>query len=339
MLKSFLTEPYNIKVTDVPDLDPQKGEVLIRLTMIGICGSDVHLFKNGHQLKGALTIGHEGIGIIEKVGDGVSSDRLGERVVIEPNIPCYNCPECWGGKSNICRNKRIIGVNETGCFAEYISIPEDFAHYVPDKILDIDAVAIEPATVALAALNRSKAKPGDTIAIIGQGAIGMLLTHLAISLGYKVIVAELIESKIRKAVDMGAIFVKGGDTTEETAAIYESVYHKEEVKVLFECAGSEESAAIAVASAPRGVDIVLVGLSEKISTFNPRMVCRKGNTIYTSLIYDHPFDFKRCIRLIENNIIKPGMIVSSYYPLDELDKALTEVQKGEETKAVIKIGG
>jgi threonine dehydrogenase-like Zn-dependent dehydrogenase len=337
MLKTVLSEPYNISISDVPVLEPLKGEVLIHLTMIGICGSDVHLFKKGHQLKEPLTIGHEGIGIIEKVGEGVSADRVGQRVVIEPNIPCYNCPECWSGKSYICRNKRIIGVNETGCFAEYINLPGDFAHVLPDMISDIDAVAIEPATVALAALNRSTAKPGDTIAIIGQGAIGMLLTHIAISLGYKVIIAELIESKIKKSVDMGAIFVKGANTKEETATRYQSVFQKEEVKVLFECAGSEDSAEIAIASAPRGVDIMLVGLSEKPVEINPRLVCRQGNNIYTSLIYDHPFDFKRCIRLIENNIIKPGMIVSSYFPLEQLGKALAEVQRGEETKAVIRI--
>jgi len=337
MLQTFLVEPHNISMAESPVPEPGKGEVLIRLKMTGICGSDIHMFKNGLRVPGPLTIGHEGIGIIHKVGEGVSSQRVGERVVIEPNIQCFNCPECWKGRGNVCRNKRIIGVNETGCFAEYIAIPGDFAHTLPVNISDTDAVAIEPAAVALAALNRSNAKPGDTIAVIGLGAIGMLLTHVAISLGYKVLVTELVESKIRKAVDMGAIFVEGGKTLKETAEIYESVFQNEEVHTVFECAGSEKSASLAIESAPRGVDIVLLGLSEDPASFNPRFFSRKGHNIIPSLIYNYPFDFRRCIRLVESRIISPGIIVSKYFPLEKLEEALIEALKGEESKIVIRI--
>jgi threonine dehydrogenase-like Zn-dependent dehydrogenase len=290
-------------------------------------------------VEGPLTIGHEGIGIIEKVGEGVSLKRIGERVVIEPNIPCSNCQECRRGRGNICRDKRIIGVRENGCFTEYLTLPGEFVHTISEKITDINAVAIEPATVALAALNRSNAKPGDTIAVIGLGAIGLLLTHIALSLGYRVLVTELMEPKIRKAVGMGAEFVRGGNNTEETVEKLESVFREEEVVALFECAGSEISATIAIAAAPRGVDIILLGLSEAGAVFNPRLISRKGNNILPSLIYDHPFDFKRCIRLIECGLIKPGFIVSRFYSLKNLHEALTEAVKGEESKIVIKTDG
>ncbi|WP_297095660.1 alcohol dehydrogenase catalytic domain-containing protein [uncultured Draconibacterium sp.] len=337
MLQTYLTEPNNIQLSESPVPEPKNGEVLIRLTMVGICGSDIHMFKNGHRLDSPLTIGHEGIGVIEKVGEGVSSSRVGERVVIEPNVPCLHCPECWSGKGNVCRNKRIIGVNETGCFAEYICLPDNIIHKLPDSISELNAVAIEPTTVGLAALNRSKAKPGDTIAVIGLGAIGMLLTHIALSLGYKVLVAELVEDKIKKAVEMGAHYVKGGNSLKETAEIYETVFHDEEVAAVFECAGSEQSAALAIQSVPRGVDVILLGLSEEGSAFNPRLISRKGNHIIPSLIYDHPFDFKRCIRLIENKVIDPGFIVSKYYPLTNLHEALSEAVKGHESKIVVTI--
>ncbi|HYQ57805.1 MAG TPA: alcohol dehydrogenase catalytic domain-containing protein [Draconibacterium sp.] len=338
MLQSFLIKPYTVEFSQSAKIPvPEKGEVLIKLKMVGICGSDIHMYKNGHRVDGPLTIGHEGIGIIEKTGEGISPERIGKRVAIEPNIPCLHCPECWKGRGNVCRDKRIIGVNEHGCFAEYICLPDEFAHTLPDSIAETDAVAIEPATVALAALNRSKAKPGDTIAVIGLGAIGMLLTHIALSLGYCVLVTELAEQKIRKAIKMGARFVKNGNSLEETAEIYESAFLKDEVVTVFECAGSEESAALAIKSTPRGVDVILLGLSEEGATFNPRLISRKGNHIVPSLIYDHPYDFKRCIRLIENGIISPGFIVSKFYPLNQLSEALTEAQKGSESKIVIRI--
>lgn len=337
MLQTYLIEPYHIQFSKSPIPEPKEGEVLIRLTMVGVCGSDIHMFKNGHRVKGPLTIGHEGIGVIEKVGKGITPKRKGERVVIEPNVPCLNCPDCWTGNVNVCRNKRIIGVNEPGCFTEYICLPGHIVHSLPDTISETDAVAIEPTTVSLAAINRSKAKPGDTIAVIGLGAIGMLLTHIALSLGYKVLVSELIESKINKAVKMGATFVKGGDTIEETAGIFESVFEEEGVVAVFECAGSENTAALAIKAAPRSKDVILLGLSEAGATFNPRLISRKGNRIIPSLIYDHPYDFKRCIRLIENGIISPGFIVSKYFPLHQLKDALIEAQKGNESKIVIRI--
>jgi L-iditol 2-dehydrogenase len=337
MLRTLLLEPYKIQQTNAPVPVPKEGEVLIRLTMVGICGSDIHMFKNGQRVKGPITIGHEGIGVIEKIGDGVLSKRVNERVAIEPNIPCFDCPECWRGRGNICRNKRIVGVNEPGCFAEYISLPEGFVHQLPETISENDAVVIEPTAVALSALNRSKARPGDTIAVIGLGTIGMLLTHIALSLGYKVLFADLVESKINKAIEMGAIFIKGGNSLKVTAEIYESVFKNEDVAVLFECAGSDISATLAIKSAPRGVDIMLLGMSEEAAAFNPWLLLRQGNNIIPSLVYDHPFDFKRCIRLISSGKIQPGFIVSKCYPLEETQQALEASLTKTDSKIVIKI--
>ncbi len=339
MLQTLLTEPFTIHLGDSPVPEPRIGEVLIRLTMTGICGSDVHMFKKGNTEEGPLTIGHEGIGIIEKVGEGISSGRVGERVVIEPNIPCSNCPECRSGRGNTCRNKRIIGVREHGCFAEYIAIPDAFAHSIPENIHDIDAVVIEPAAIALAALNRSKAKPGDTIAVIGLGSIGLLLTHIALSLGYKVLVSELTESKIKVATYMGATLIHEGKSREETGEVLERVFEEEEIVTLFECAGSEKSVTMAIEASPRGCEVILLGMADSGAIFSPRLISRKGNNIIPSLVYDHPYDFKRCIRLIDYGIIKPGFIVSGFYALENLQEALAEAVTGNEIKIVISISG
>jgi len=337
MIRSVLTAPRTIQFVQSEVPVPKAGEVLIRLMQVGVCGSDVHMFQKGHRMEGALTIGHEGIGVVEGLGEGVSVERAGARVVIEPNIPCMNCPECWKGRGNVCRNKRIIGVNEAGCFAEYICLPDKVVHTLPDSVSDEDAVAMEPAVVALSALNRSNAKPGDSIAVIGLGAIGMLLTHVALSLGYRVLVSELVESKLMKAVEMGAVPVSGGGPAEETGRILESACEQHEVSTVFECAGTGRSGTLAIEVAPRGVDVILMGLSEEESTFRSRMLSRKGNHIIPSLIYDHPFDFKRCIHLVERGMIQPGRVISRYFALKDLQEALTEAGKGTEGKIVIRI--
>ncbi len=186
---------------------------------------------------------------------------------------------------------------------------------------------------------RSKAKPGDTIGVIGLGAIGLLLTHVALKLGYRVIVTELMEEKLNRALTMGAVFAEGGKTPKETSVKLEILYQKEGVTSVFECAGSSQSATMAIEAAPRGAEIILLGLSTEPAYFNPRLISRKGNNIVPSLIYDHPFDFQRCIQLIERGIIHPGFVVSKYFSVKNLTEALQEAVKGKESKIVVQTEG
>ena len=338
MKAAFLAKPKQLTLKEVKIPEPQAGEVRIKLKMIGVCGSDVHLFLGHRLLAKPLTIGHEGLGYIDKIGKGVTGRELGERVVIEPNIPCHTCRYCMSGRGNICINKRVAGVNEMGCFAEYICVAAVFCWQVPDSISDNNAVTIEPTAVAVHALLASKAKIGDTIAVIGLGAIGLLLTHLALSLGYKVFVSEINESKLKMATDMGAIASNTeGVIPEEQDIFLNKTWEENDVVTVFECAGSAFTASLATAAAPRGAEIVLVGLSEKLATFTPLKIAREGITIVPSIIYDHPFDFKRTIQLIASKTINPSFIISRYRTLAEVQDALEIAAKGEDSKIIITI--
>jgi L-iditol 2-dehydrogenase len=224
MLGAFLEKPNQIRVKHLDKPEPKVGEVSIKLSKVGICGSDVHLFKGHRILDKPTIIGHEGLGYIDKIGEGVEDKKVGDRVVIEPNTPCRNCRHCMAGYGNICINKRVIGLNEAGAFAEYITIPADFAWQVPDTISDEDAVCIEPTAVAVHALFSSKVKPGDTIAVIGLGAIGLLLTHLALCLGYRVFVTEPNQTKVKMVTDLGAVPIILTGNAEQQAGILSTVW-------------------------------------------------------------------------------------------------------------------
>ncbi len=327
MLRTVLTTPRTIRLEETAIPEPAEGDVIVKLYMTGICGSDVHFFKTGRPADSPLTIGHEGLGTIFRAGPGVDASREGQRVVIEPNIPCNICPECRSGRGNICRNKRIIGVTENGCFAEYVKVPSGFAHPLPDSITDRDAVAIEPAAVALAALFRSKARPGDPILVIGLGAIGMLVTHIATALGYRVFVTEPVEHKLEKALEMGAFAV------DHPAA----GCREEGISTIFECAGAENTATLAIESCPRGGEVILLGLSDKAAVFNPMDLTKKGIQLVPSIIYDHPDDFRRVIELTQKGIIQPGCIVSRTFRLASLQEAMETAVTGTETKIVVQI--
>ncbi len=338
MRSAFLNKPNEILLEDIEIPEPKFGEVRVRLLKVGICGSDVHLFLGHRLLANPTIIGHEGLGFIDKIGEGISNRSIGERVAIEPNIPCRKCQYCLSGRGNICTNKRVIGLTEAGCFAEYITLPADFAWKIPNEISDEDAVVLEPTAVAVHALFSTKTKPGDTIAVIGLGAIGLLLTHLALSLGYRVFVSELNAAKLKIATDLGASpLTPDGETLDTQAKFLEENWVNNNVSAVFECAGSAHTASLATAAAPRGSEIVLVGLSGNLATFTPLKIAREGIQIVPSIIYDHPFDFARALQLIRSKIICPSFIISSYASLENLQNALELAATGNESKIVVNI--
>jgi len=337
MLGAFLEKPNKISITDVKKPEPKFGEVRIKLSKIGICGSDVHLYLGHRTLDKPTIIGHEGLGYIDKIGEGVTDREIGERVVIEPNIPCRKCYHCMSGHGNICINKRVIGLNENGAFAEYMTIPADFAWKVPNSMSDDDAVCVEPTAVAVHALFSAKVKPGDTVAVIGLGAIGLLITQLALALGYKVFVTEINDSKVKLATKLGAIAVIPTGDLEAQVEVLSNTWESNTVMAVFECAGASHTASLATAAAPRGSEIVLVGLSSNLATFKPLKIAREGITIVPSIIYDHPFDFKRTLQLIDSKVISPSFIISSYTKLENLQSALDLAAKGDESKIIVEI--
>lgn len=330
MKAAVYESPGKMVIREIEIPEPKRGEVRVKLKMTGICGSDVHIFSGHRNLAKLTVIGHEGIGYIDKIGEGVYR-KIGERVAIEPNIPCGECRFCKNGRGNICINKRVIGLLENGCFAEYFCLPEDFCWAIPDEITEEDAVCIEPMAVAVHALKVISAKSGESIAIIGLGAIGLLLTHLAIKSGFKVFVTEINESKLKLAEADGAIRVTGD------ASALNQFWENNQVTAVFECAGTAFTASLAAGAAPRGSEIVLVGLSEKPSQFTPLKLAREGISILPSIIYDHPVDFKKTIDLIKNKEINPGKIISGYFDLKDTQKALELAAEGNESKLVIKI--
>lgn len=321
MRAAVLVKPLQIEVGGHPIPNPGPGQLRIRLQEVGICGSDVHYFGGHRPLPAPTIIGHEGWGYIDALGEGVHRE-LGERVVIDPNAPCGNCTYCARGQATVCPNKRTIGLNAPGCFAEYVLIPADFAHKLPDSIAAKDAVTIEPTAVAFHALKKASLTKGDAIYVLGLGAIGMLITHLAVEQGLKVYANDLNPVLQEKAHEFGAL---KGD------------WKAVDIRVIFECTGSAVATTQLMADAPRGASVILLGLSEKPATFTPLDLVRRGISIQGSLIYDHPEDFQTVIQLIEEGKIQPHKIISKYIPLSEVQAGLQAATDGHPGKIVVQI--
>ncbi len=199
-MKSVVIEkPNTLLLEERPVPQPQAGEVRVKIKLAGICGSDSHIYR-GHNpfAKYPRVIGHEFFGIIDAVGEGVESSRLGERVSVDPVISCGHCYPCRIGKPNVCTSLVVLGVHRDGGFSEYAVVPARNAWKIPDAINDEHAVMVEPFTIAANATGQLNPREDDIALIYGAGPMG-LTTVQALKGVYKVgqvIVADRIDERL-----------------------------------------------------------------------------------------------------------------------------------------------
>ena len=328
MKAALLLAPQEIQIQDAAE--PQLGntDVLIKPMLAGICGSDVSLFL-GHRVASAypLLLGHEVIGRVLAVGNDVTTLAVGQRVIVEPNYPCGICAFCRAGRGNICPNKKSLGVTISGCFAENFAAPAEFVWPVPDTVGDDDAATIEPLAVSLHALWQSHAQIGDTIAVIGCGATGLLLVQAAVAQGMRVFAHDKLEGKIAMARKLGAQVHPDVDAAQ--------LWRDEGVTNVFECAGASATVELALNAVPRGGQVVLLGLSSSHANFQPLRFVREGLRVSGSIIYDHPHDFARAISLVEQKALLPSSIVSHRFAFSDIRHALQVASTGEAGKVLL----
>ncbi len=306
------------------------GEVLIRPTFAGICGSDLSLFL-GHRAVASFphVLGHEIVGRVEALGEGVTTLSVGQRVVVEPNYTCGVCRFCRSGRGNICQDKHSPGVTLPGFFSEFCVAPAEFTWPVGEDISDADAATIEPLAVAFHALKMSGVGLGDTVALIGCGAIGLLLAHAAIAHGVRVIAHETNAEKLAMARGFGAVTPASNDLA--------TLWKTEGVTAVFDTTGVSATVDLALASAPRGSEIFLLGLSTNNASFVPLRFVREGLRVSGSIIYDHPADFSKVVGLVQRGVLKPSRIVTDTLPFDGIDRAFALASSGGPAKVLVKM--
>ncbi len=329
MKAALLTAPAQIAIRELEAPSPRPGEVLIEPLRAGVCGSDVSFFLGHRTAEYPLILGHEFVGRVVAPGHGTSRFRAGQRVTVEPNFPCGVCDLCRAGRGWICSQKRSVGLNVPGCFAERISVPEPFVWAVPDSISDADAASIEPMAVSFAALRRSGARSGDTIAVVGCGVVGLLLAHAAVGHGIRVLARDILPEKEEMARQLGA--VPAGD------ADLSAWWRAERVSTVFECAGTTGGAETALECAPRGSTVMLLGLGAEPVRTTPLRLVREGIRVEPSLIYDHPADFASTIELVAEGKLQPARIVTATRPLDSISEAIQLAATGRAGKIHLEI--
>lgn len=207
--------PSRVTLEEVADPPCEIDEVVVRVAQVGICGTDLHIYRGEYPSAFPLIAGHEFGGEIVEVGKGVTQLRPGQRVAVDPNLACGQCHFCRRQAANHCLNWQGIGVTLPGGFAEYVAAPARACYPVPDALTDAQAAFVEPLSCVIHALNRLRVWPGDDVLIFGAGPMGLLLVQaLRHSGASQLVVVEKEATRRSLARQMGATAVLDSDTTQ-----------------------------------------------------------------------------------------------------------------------------
>ncbi len=330
MKAAVLVSPERSVIDDVAVPCPSEVDVVIQPEYAGICGTDVSFYLGHRNVQYPFVLGHEVVGRVTAVEAKAAKLKIGQRVIVEPNYPCGSCQLCLKGRGAVCAQKGSMGVNLPGCFAERSVAPAEFVWPLPDSISDQDAATIEPLTVSMHGLLQSGARSGDTVAVLGCGVVGLLLIHAATAMGIRVIAHDKLGDKLEMARGLGALVIP----EHEDAA---RIWQKENVTTIFECAGVPATVEFALKDAPRGAQVMLLGLSSSPASFVPMRLVREGINIHTSMIYDHPADFAHAIDLVAKGTLHPARVVTHTYSFGSIDQALRLAGSGKAGKIHIKM--
>lgn len=268
MKSAVLTALERIEIIERPVPEISKpDEVLIRMRSVGICGSDVHYYRYGRigsqVVTFPFTLGHEGAGVVEKTGGAVTSLKTGDRVAIDPAMPCGGCDQCIAGRKHTCRNLKFLGCpgQAEGCLSEYIVMPASSCYLIP-KNLTLDQAALsEPLSIGLYAVRLAGDITDQPVAILGSGPIGVSVMLAARTLGSgKIYMSDKIDERLNLVRQMGADLTWNAEKSDVAMEILKA--EPGQAGVVFECCGKQEAADQAIKILRPGGKLMVLGIPE-----------------------------------------------------------------------------
>ncbi len=336
MRVSVLRAARDLAVEERPDPVPGPHEVLVRVASVGVCGSDVHYYEHGrigsYVVESPLVLGHEASGEVVGVGPAVTRLSLGQRVSVEPGVPDFTCTQCLAGRYNLCETMRFYATPPIdGAFAELVTVHEQFAHPVPDRMTDDAAALLEPLSVGLWACRKGGVQAGSRVLVTGAGPVGLVAMQAALALGAaSVVVTDVNPHRLALARELGATEALDVDAT----PVSESGLA---VDVLLECSGHPGATADAIrAVAPAGT-VVLVGMGGDEMTLPVSRIQERELTVTGTFRYAHTWP--AAIALAASGRVQLDRLVTGHYGLDRVAEALSVGRSGvHAVKPVVRPG-
>ncbi|HNW51149.1 MAG TPA: alcohol dehydrogenase catalytic domain-containing protein [Prolixibacteraceae bacterium] len=326
MKKSVLTGINKIEIIEAPIPEIRNdNEVLIRMAVVGICGSDIHYYKTGRignqVVQYPFTVGHEGAGIVEAVGKAVTSVKPGDRIAIEPSIACGHCDQCKAGRPHTCRNNLFLGCpgQIEGNLAEYIVMPESQCILLENHQSIDDGATSEPLAIGLYAVKQAQLNGNETIGILGFGPIGMSVFQMAQAHGnHQFYVSEKIDERGVMATKHGANWA--GNPLKMSIENEIPTREPQLLDVVFECCGQQETMDTAFEILKPGGKLVVIGIPEFDRwSFSADKARRKEITLINIRRQNHCTE--ATLEMLANGKIDGSAMITHRFPFEKVAEA------------------
>jgi len=333
----FVQKPFDLQIVDREEPEIQNpNEVKLKVLWGSICGSDIGIYTGKNRLATyPRIIGHEFGGIVVAVGSGVRGVRVGDHAAVDPVRSCGRCYACTSGHPNVCSSLEVVGVHRDGGFCEYVVAPEDTIYPVDTEKIPVEFLClIEPYSIGAEVNSRANVTGGDRLLVMGSGPIGLSVMQIAKARGAVVMMTDLIDARLDRAVDMGADVTVNTGRTDLAEAVWNAT-DGEGMPVIVDtiCTGWSFEQAIALAC-PAG-RVVTLGTGGQTSSIAQVDITKKELTIVGSRLSNRRFP--EVIRLMEQGKLNPEKMRTSVYPLTRAKEALTRVMEHPDTECKVAI--
>ena len=334
MKAAFYEGNEQIRIGECIQIAPAAGEVQIRVSHCGICGTDLHVFHGvmDHRVTKPAVIGHEMSGVIEAVGADVSGWTVGDRVTVRPLDSCGACPACKAGHSHICQKLKFIGIDRPGAMQKLWTVPAHTLHRLPDALTLKEGALIEPIAVACHDVRLGEVKAGEFVVVLGGGPIGALIALVAKQKGASVLVSEVNPFRIKLLRDFGVEVVNPEEI--DLVALVEEQTGAAGADVVFEVTSSKAGVEM-MTKLPRvrGRIVVVAIFSHPpqvdLFKFFWREISMRGARVYEAQ------DFEEAITLAASGALPLDKLITNVCSLDDLEWGLRQLEKGGEVMKVL----
>ncbi len=331
MLQQVMVAPGVIEFREVEIPKCESNQVLVKMSKIGICGSDIHVFHGKHPFTSyPITQGHEVSGEIFEIGQDVVGLKVGQKVTIQPQVVCGKCYLCRTGKYNLCEELKVMGFQTTGAASQFFAVDSDKITVLPEGMSLEEGAMIEPLAVAVHALRRVGDVKGLNVAVIGAGPIGNLVAQTAKALGaQKVLVTDISDFRLEKAKECGIDFVVNTKSTDFGEALLKN-FGADRADVIFDCAGNDVSMGQAIKHSRKGSMIVLVAVFADLARLDLALLNDKELTLNTSMMYRNE-DYVEAVALVNKKKVQLETLISKHFDFVEFQKAYEFIENNRET--------
>jgi 2-desacetyl-2-hydroxyethyl bacteriochlorophyllide A dehydrogenase len=333
IVKSF----DDISVERIAEPQAGPGEVLVRSTIVGICGSDMHAAHGRHPFMSLpFWPGHEVVGVVTGVGSDADPDLQGKRVVIEPNLACGKCDQCKEGRYNICSTLEVFGCQTPGGMTDMFTIAADRVVPLPDDLEDKWAALIEPMSTPVHAVRRAGDLTGKRVVVLGAGPIGLFTAIAALHAGAaRVVVADILQSKMARAIRIGAHGSFNSSSPKAAEEALEALQGK--AHVVFDCVSRESTVHLAIEVLDKGGKLMTVGVPSGPTTVDLDLVQDRELTIMGNLMFVRE-DVLAAIELLREKPFQYEDIVTATFDIEQAADAFRASDDPEQVKVLITVG-